>query len=91
MRQVLVVDDLEETSRLIGRQVGSEYQVFHATSPEEDAQRRLVENNICLLVIACDVSCHAELELLAKLRELQPNLVTIVISSYPTWTRSSPR
>ena len=82
MRQVLVVDDLEETNRLIGRQVGSEYQVFHATSPE-DAQRRLVENNISLLIIACDVSCHAELELLAKLRELQPNLVTIVISSYP--------
>ena len=84
MAEIIVLDDVEDATILIGKILGKKGHVVHTFTEEDEAIDFVRANRVDLAILDIKLKKMNGVEVLALLKEINPDLHAIMLTGYPT-------
>ncbi len=84
MAEIIVLDDVEDATILIGKILGKKGHEVHTFTEEDEAIDFVRANRVDLAILDIKLKKMNGVEVLALLKEINPDLHAIMLTGYPT-------
>jgi DNA-binding NtrC family response regulator len=84
MAEIMVLDDVRDATILIGKILSKEGHTVHEFNIEEEAIAHAEAHKIDLAILDIKLKTMNGVEVLARLKEVQPEMKAIMLTGYPT-------
>ena len=84
MAEILALDDVQDATILIGKILSKKGHNVHCFTSEDEAIAHAKENTVNLAILDIKLEKTSGVEVLALLKEIQPNMKAIMLTGYPT-------
>ncbi len=84
MAEILVLDDVQDATILIGKILRKKGHAVHTFTEEDEAVAHARNNHVDLAILDIKLKKMSGLEVLALLKELQPEMQALMLTGYPT-------
>ena len=84
MAKILALDDLQYATILIGKILSKKGHNVHSFTEEDEALAYAKINKVDLAILEIKLKKMSGVEVLERLKEVQPTIKTIILTGYPT-------
>ncbi len=84
MAVIVALDDVQDATVLIGKILTKKGHTVHTFTEENDALEFCKENQVDLAILDIKLKRMSGIDVLAKLKEFQPDMRAIMLTGYPT-------
>lgn len=84
MAEILALDDVQDATILIGKILSKKGHTVHSFTEEDDAVAHAKVNKVDLAILDIKLKKMSGVEVLAILKETQPDMKAIMLTGYPT-------
>ena len=84
MAAILVLDDVEDASILLGKILKRRGHSVHASTDEDEALEHARSKAVDLAILDINLKKMSGLEVLAQLKSINPGMKAIMLTGYPT-------
>ncbi len=84
MAEILALDDVQDATVLIGKILSKKGHNVHTFTEEDDAVNYVRENKVDLAILDIKLKKMSGVEVLALLKDINPDMHAIMLTGYPT-------
>ncbi len=84
MAAILVLDDVEDASVLVGKILKRKGHTVHASTDEDEALSHARKMPVDLAILDINLKKMSGIEVLARLKGINPSMKAIMLTGYPT-------
>jgi DNA-binding NtrC family response regulator len=84
MAEIMALDDVQDATILIGKILRKKGHAVHTFTEEDEAVAHARKNHVDLAILDIKLKKMSGLEVLALLKEVQPEIQALMLTGYPT-------